>query len=107
MTDTFKAFTQRWTTPSVLVSLLLLILGGITWGVQLNSAILKLTESQAINTSTVNELRREGLDAAVLQARTAAVVESIAKQVDALERRMTRNESNISENLRRNHQHGE
>ena len=103
--DTFKEFVSRWTTPSVLISLLLIVVGGITWGVQLNSAILKLTDRSATQGAALSQLRREGLDAAVIQARTAAVVESIAKQVDALEARMTRNESWISEN--RNHNHGE
>jgi hypothetical protein len=102
--DSFRVFMQRWTTPSVLISLLLLILGGITWGVQLNSAILKLTAVTTQTRASVSELRREGLDAAIIQARTAAVVESIAKQVDTLEARMTRNESWISNNT--NHKHG-
>jgi hypothetical protein len=95
--DSFRVFMQRWTTPSVLISLLLLILGGITWGVKLTAVT---TQTRA----SVSELRREGLDAAIIQARTAAVVESIAKQVDTLEARMTRNESWISNNT--NHKHG-
>lgn len=103
MTDSFKEFVTRWTTPSVLISLLLMIVGGITWGVQINSAILKLTESQSKTQTVVAQMRSESLDAALIQAKTAALVESIAKQVDQLERRMTRNESWINEN--RSHTH--
>ena len=107
MADTFKEFVTKWTTPSVLISLLLLILGGIVWGVQLNTAILKLTEAQSADNAMIKDIREEASNTAVVLARTAAVVESVALQVDRLERRMTRNEGNIADNLRSNHNHGE
>lgn len=94
-----KSILDKWTGPSAM----LILLGGIVWGVQLNFAVLGLTEQLAEQTQRLQDTNEEIEGNAVLMARTAAVLDSLVRQVDALERRMTRNESWISNN--REHKH--
>lgn len=101
MVDSFKAFIDKWHTPTVYT----ILIGGIIWGVQLNFAVLELTKQMAIQHEETDAIRDEVQNLTVLLAKTAAELGAVARVNDALERRMTRNETWISQN--RNHKHGQ
>lgn len=98
MTEDIKKLVRQWATPSIVITLITTIIYGIIWGVQLNEVAITHAQTLGILNKEVKDLRREQVSSAVLNARTAAVLEALAKQVDALESRMTRNESWITDN---------
>ena len=100
--DSFKAFVDKWATPTMFT----VLLGGIIWGVQLNFAVLKLTEQMASQNASIIDLKTEYRTTAILNARTSAILDGLTQQIKALEQRMTRNEGNIADNLRESHGHG-
>ena len=97
--STLNQIIQKWSGPTGVV----VLFGAIIWGVQLNLATLSLVEEVTIMRQQHEELKDEvnGLSSQVL--RMTAVLDSAIRTQDALERRMTRNESWISEN--RDHEH--
>ena len=92
--DSFDRFTHRWITPATLV----IVIGFIVWGVQLNIITLQSVERIA-------ELNKEGLrmssEIAGLSGQrleALAITAATVKALDVLERRITRNETWIIEN---------
>ena len=99
MVDSFKAFVDKWHTPALYT----VLLGGIIWGVQLNFAVLELTKQMAAQQQDLKDTKDEVHSMAVLIAQTVAELKAVSRYHDALERRMTRNESWIDENKHHTH----
>lgn len=92
---------NKWSGPAGVM----VLLGAIVWGVQLNIGMLKLVDE-------IGQLKEENIQQRLDQTtlandvvRTAAILQSVANQLDNLEQRMTRNEGWISDNRANAHEH--
>ena len=82
--DTFKVFVERWTAPSVVISLLLIVIGGIVWGVQINSVLVKLVEQQAASHERVENTESFIMQDRVNMAKMTFVLERLVVEVKDL-----------------------
>ena len=98
MAETIKGYIVKWAQPAIVIALVTTLAYGVAWGVQLNEFAL----SQARITSALTErlIASEANQnrAALINARLTSVQDALIRQQDILERRMTRNESWISDN---------
>jgi len=100
--DRLLDFLNKWISPFTITA----AIGFIIWLVQLNSAILNLSErTSVVETAHIHHVQ-DNQSLAVLVSRVSAVQESLAFQLDRLEQRMTRNEGLIYNN-QGDHEHGE
>lgn len=93
-------FLNKWISPFTITA----VLGFVIWLVQIESRTLEHQGRIAEFENDIQHMERNDQSTALLLSRTAAVQESLIHQLDALERRMTRNEGNITDNA---HRHGE
>lgn len=94
--DSFDRFTHRWVTPATLVALI----GAIIWGVQLNMITLQSVDTIATLTA---DSRRAAVSVSQLEVRraeSAAIQRSTVLTLDRLERRLTRAEEKVYNNLK-------
>ncbi len=92
--DKLLEMLNKWVTPFTITA----VLGFIIWLVQVNGAILKLTEEQAVIETHHIELESNVQAAAVLLSRTSAIQDALVSQLEALEKRIARNEGLIYQN---------
>jgi hypothetical protein len=93
-----KTFIQRWTQPTLVIGLFSMIFYLIVWGVQVTTESASQGRLISVNTQAIRLLSKRYDAQAAESARTTAIQEALLRQLDVLERRMTRNEANISDN---------
>lgn len=94
--STLRILIEQWSGPAGMV----VLLGAIVWGVQLNQlALQNSTQIAVIVANQKSDAQRQQAVSQTLAA-TAATVQHVADQVDKLELRMTRNEAWIYSNRR-------
>ena len=101
--QTLKMIIDKWSGPAGIM----VIFCAIVWGVQLNVGMLRIVEEigQLKEADIRHQIEQTQLSNDITRA--AAILDSVANQLDALEERMTRNEGWISDNRFQSHQHND
>ena len=92
MNEFAKVLLDKWTGPAGI----LIMFGAIVWGVQLNFAVLALTDELAAQRVILERNMEQSNEVTLSVAKAATLLESLTRQLDILERRMTRNETWIT-----------
>jgi hypothetical protein len=81
MADRFSEFLKQWTAPTVLLSLALLVFGGIVWGIQINFTLVKLVESDAAFESALDKQKEYQAADRVSMAKITLVLDRLVSEV--------------------------
>lgn len=80
-TEAIPRFLDKWITPTTLLA----ILGGIVWGVQLNAAVLSLTDAVGRYSNELDRAQEINATQTVALARTAEILAQVQKRLDKAE----------------------
>jgi ribosomal protein S15P/S13E len=69
---------EKWASPAGV----LIMFGGVVWGVQLNIATMNLTKELSAIDGRTNELSKELVEVSKNTIRTSVILNSISKEVD-------------------------
>ncbi len=92
--DRFLELLNKWISPFTITA----VIGFVIWLVQLNGAILNMTEKTTMLESHHVALESDVQSTAVLLSRTSAIQDALISQIEALEKRIERNEGLIYNN---------
>jgi len=83
---------ERWISPAGV----LLLMGGIVWGVQLNVAVMQLTEAVSADKANMQTLSAQIQSISTTQARTAVILQHLEKTIEATDKHVAEHERESS-----------
>ena len=97
---TIKQSWEQWAQPTIIITLIMSVIYSTVWLVKLDDLARENAVDIAKMSDKVKEMTSSIASQSSIDAKTVAVFEAILRQVDSLDRRMSRNEENIIENTK-------